>query len=265
MTTQTARKLIKLNQDFYNRIGKYWNHNQNYYWQGWQQVIDSFKPKGNTIRVLDLGCGNGRFYFFLKQQLSHLQINYTGIDNSRFLLDIAQQSLSKEKSFRTIKQDQSSLLQKLFYCDLLLNNWPKIVITQKFDLIVAFGLLHNIPSTTFRTDFLQRATELLSLSGRLVFTTWRFRDIDRLKKRIVNLDSNEVKEFLDKNQINKAEFEENDFLLDWVKLEHAYRYSHAYCEKEIAELTTKSNLKILNSFLADGRSENQNEYFICGL
>jgi len=57
--------------------------------------------------------------------------------------------------------------------------------------------------------------------------------------------------------------ETGDYFLDWIKLKTLYRYSHHFSNSEIQEMTRKSNLKIKEDFLADGRFSNRNRYLIC--
>ena len=62
------------------------------------------------MRVLDLGCGNGRFAEFLAQNLDqNIKIEYVGIDSSGELLELAQKHLSKIErayfSFELINQN----------------------------------------------------------------------------------------------------------------------------------------------------------------
>jgi SAM-dependent methyltransferase len=147
--------------------------------------------------------------------------------------------------------------------DLLLEDWPAKVTSQKYDLVVAFGLLHHVPRLQLRRQFLQQAAALLTNAGQFIFTTWRFNHIDRLRKRIVEPGSDEFKHFSQAYGLDEGDLDLGDYILNWVKKELAYRYSHDYSRQEIEELVADAGLQLVDSFRADGRTEDQNEYFVC--
>jgi len=184
MTYKTALKLIKLNQDFYNTVGQYWNSAIDYSWQGWDFFVaknDQYNwlsQKDRSLEVLDLGCGNCRFAYFLKKNFDNYTINYTGIDNSDFLLYQARANL---------KNVDGKLLYCLYKQDLILDQWDQYLFGKKFNLIVLFGVMHHIPTRYFRQNLINKATKFLIRNGILIFTTWNFLNIPRLQKRIVNL------------------------------------------------------------------------------
>ena len=158
--------LNKLNEKFYLKTQEYFNTSRQFYWEGWEKLLPYLQDlQGETLKVLDLGCGNGRFGKWLA---ANRRIDYTGIDNNQYLLDQAKKSLPQA---RLIKHD-------------LLQSWP---VKKKFDLIVLFAVLHHIPTLANRLKILQRAKKLLKPNGLLVFTTWQF-DRSKIVKKIAKND-----------------------------------------------------------------------------
>ena len=138
MSPETVQKLNKLNYDFYETIGQYFNHSRNHAWEGWLVLGQELKKQfGNRkIRVLELGCGNGRFLEFLHNQGFEIQ-SYIGLDTSDFLLDRARERLAG------MNIENAEFIKS----DLLFDNWPEILKDkgiEHFDLVAMFGVLHHL-------------------------------------------------------------------------------------------------------------------------
>jgi len=252
MKLDVVKKLNLLNQNFYTEIGQYFNHTRNYSWEGWDKLLENIKliMEENDLDVLDLGCGNARFLEFLLKQ-EFITKSYFGLDNSDFLLEKATEKVShyNYNSFEFLKTD------------LLFEDW-KLDNSQRFSLITIFGVLHHIPSLELRLSFLEKAKEKLTKNGLIVFTTWNFARVERLKKRIVDLDSEIAQNLFQKIQLEKIDLDSGDYILDWVKGQVSYRYSHYYSDSEVLELLKKTKLKLVEKFVADGRESNVNTYYI---
>ena len=146
--------LNKLNEKFYLKTQEYFNTSRQFYWVGWKKLIP-FLPK-TKIKVLDLGCGNGRFGKFLSEKK---KIEYAGLDSNQYLLKRAKINLPKAKLY---KQD-------------LLQPWP---IKEKFDLVAILGVMHHLPKEN-RAEILKQAVKRLKPSGILFISFWEF---NRFKK-----------------------------------------------------------------------------------
>ena len=255
MTNATVTALNKLNHDFYARISKYWNNKDEYAWIGWQTLLPIFIAHFTmyqNIRVLDIGCGSGRFATFLDTHLgSDFEIQYVGIDTDIAFLNTGRESkLTKLEKFEFIQQD------------VLLPNWTDILDNQKFDLIVFFGVLHHIPSDDFRHRLVTQAANLLADSGLVVFTSWRFLDKPRLLKRVIDLDSVLGWHLLRCLGIDQRELQQSDYILDWVKYEYGLRYAHYLDQTEAGLIAKKANLQILTHFIDDTLTRDQNGYWV---
>ena len=99
--------------------------------------------------VLDLGCGNGRLYSFLKTK----KINYCGMDNNATLLKIAQKN---HPDARFLRGDQLHIPLAEMSCDQIWN-------------IAAF---HHLPTHTVQKKALREMNRVLKKNGRLMLTVW---------------------------------------------------------------------------------------------
>lgn len=274
MNLETAKKLNSLNNNFYEVIGKYFNHSREYAWEGWDKMVrhgefgrfvakelpstlltPSSKEGQGILNVLELGCGNGRFLEFLLLQKNIILEKYTGLDASDFLLDRADERLKALDSTNA----------EFIKTDLLFDSWQdKLTLSddKRFNLITAFGLFHHIPSFEFRLKLFTQIHSLLARDGLFIFTTWQFKDVPRLSRRVVDLQSVAGQEVISKFEIDIGNFEENDYILDWHKGFVAHRFSHYYTKPEVEKLCSSSSFEIVDTFEADGKEGNVNRYYI---
>jgi tRNA (uracil-5-)-methyltransferase TRM9 len=264
---KTIKQLNQLNKSFYQIVADDFSDSRQYSWQGWQKIpkfLEKNKKKAKKIKVLDIACGNARFAQFLQKEKNNF--DYFALDNSQKLLNIAQETLNKEKTS-----------SKLFNFDLIdnyLNNkkiiWP---INEKFDLIVTFGLTHHLPSHELRLEFFQSLKNLLANDGLLIISNWQFANDQRFQKNILNwqkIKKNQKINIFQKIRLKTIlkKLEKNDYLLDWRKnkeeslLKAAIRYCHYLDEEESTKLFQKSDYSIIENFLADGKSGQLNQYFV---
>lgn len=88
--------LLKLNRDFYLKTQSYFNISSQSPWPGWQKLLPYLQ--GDSLKVLDLGCGNGRFGIWLSK---HRRVDYTGLDDNQYLLDHAAVALPSARLLLT--------------------------------------------------------------------------------------------------------------------------------------------------------------------
>jgi len=249
MNIQTVFKLNQLNRDFYQTIAADFSDSRQYYWQGWDQLIPYFnqlKHKNQQLTVLDLGCGNGRFGKFLIEKVS-TNVKYVGIDNSKKLLNIAQEKLSNFT--KNVQFQELDLIDSIESNKLIAN-----LNDSSPDVITLFGVLHHIPSSKLRIQLIKQLTSLLNPEGLLIFTVWKFTSDEKLTKKIAN------PAVVD---LEKKDLEKNDYILDWKRGIFAYRYCHLTDETEVNNIIEKANLKVISQIAADGKSQNLNHYYVC--
>lgn len=192
---------------------------------------------GNALRVLDLGCGNGRFGRFLGKHFA-LPVDYHGLDNNATLLERASEDLS----------GYPSLSVTLDLRDIVTDPPDKGV----YDLVVLFGVVHHLPGAEYRQNLLGQLAERVDQGGVFVFTAWCFYEYERFREKLVAWPSD-------------LEHEVGDYLMDWRRGHEAnsiLRYCHYVDEAEQENLAAATQLTEIASFRADGHTDNINRYSV---
>lgn len=158
MNNDKAQKIIDTTKDIYDKIAEKYASVRDEPWQEMDFLFGKFLKTGD--KVLDLGCGNGRFYeSFLKNGAF-----YTGVDNSQKLLDIAKKNYSEGEFILA-----SAL--NLPFSD------------ESFDAVYGIAILHHIPSAELRKKFMEEAKRVLKKGGYLVLTVWDLKDKQEQEKK----------------------------------------------------------------------------------
>lgn len=233
MDRDTIRRLNELNRRFYAQTAPHFNKTRQSAWSGWQQMLPFIPASTDPLRVLDIGCGNGRFGAFLADHLQR-PIHYTGLDNSPELLAYAEVLLSDRVERVTLREQD------------VVASPPS---TGLFDLVVLFGVIHHIPGYDDRHQFMRVVAQHVVAGGQLVFATWRFYEFERFRKRIIPWDTD-------------WQVEAHDYLLDWQRGTTALRYCHYVDNTEHQSLIAATGLHEQTRFRADGKSNDLNCYSI---
>lgn len=243
MDKTTIDNIIRVNKDFYDKIGPDFDKTRQSAWKGWGRVMEIIgKEFGETnsaespIRVLDIACGNGRFMGAAPKTGLPL-FKYLGVDSNDFLLSKAK--VLENDRIKFMKLDVINDLEKLS--------------PATFDVVVAFGITHHIPSNELRKKWFSQLASLVSKNGLLIFTIWNFKDDSRFKPNPSH------------NLISDIKLEEGDYFIGWADNKNAKRYFHKYSDKEIAdigEILISAGLKLIKKFKSDGKNGEMNEYFV---
>jgi len=256
----TRRTLQAIDTAFYHERAVEFAAKRTYPWPGWQIVIDRAVERlgvRRNLRVLDLGCGHGRFATLLKErwpEWNDAECHCVGVDSSAPLLEIAERSHPTD-ACRWIHGD---LLEDQTWSTAIESTGP-------YDLIVAFGLLHHLPGRDSRRSLLAHCRERLAEDGLVALSFWQFAHEDRFRRKLVSPETVEIA---------GEELEDGDHLMRWGAQEEtadrglrdraALRYCHHTSPDAARNLVVGAGLEILSEFESDGRSASSNFYILAG-
>jgi tRNA (uracil-5-)-methyltransferase TRM9 len=223
--------LVKTRED-YNRIAIYFSNTRSFLWK---ELIPLAKYVKSGERVLDLGCGNGRLYSFLKER----NVEYVGIDSSEKMIEIA-----REKN-----QEGNPKFEVVEALDLPFSD-------NNFDKVYSIAVLHHVPSSEFRLKFMKEIKRVLKPKGEVVLTVWNLAQKDKwtlIKYTILRI-------------FGKSELGPGDVFCSWKSPEGkvlARRYIHCFSKPELEEIVKEAGFRVKESgFLPRGKSEKANIYLV---
>jgi SAM-dependent methyltransferase len=241
-----------MNRAFYARRGAAFDASRDHPWPGWSRALGSLEAidggDPRPLRVLDLGCGNGRFGAWLMHRAT-VPTRYLGIDASAPLLDRAREA------FRASPPHFEVELEVLDFLD---GAGPEALPEGPFDLIGVFGVLHHVPGEDLRRRLVVALAERLAAGGRLVLTAWQFGAKARFERSL--LSDAEVRARAEQWGFDADDLEPGDHFLGFGGDASVPRYCHALGEAEIDSLTRASGLALVDAYLADGKSGDLNAY-----
>ena len=223
MDPVTIQRLNAINREFYRTTAEAFDQTRGSAWPGWNHLLPHLD---SPLRVLDVGCGNGRLGLFLREHVAEMR--YHGLDNNPALLAKARESLP-EASFELRDIVETPPEQG------------------EYDLVALFGVMHHIPGAAQRRDLLARLAQRLAPGGLLAFACWRFYEFERFRQRIVPWPEDITPEA-------------HDYLLDWRRGTMALRYCHYVDDAEHAALVDATGLREIETYRADGFSGTVNRY-----
>lgn len=244
-----VKQLNELNHTFYQTVTEPFSDSRSYYWQGWNKLVpyvQELTQNRTRIKILDIGCGNGRFGLFMREQIPEEYIQYVGVDNSSELIAIA------KSQYEATRMEPTFIKIDLVEC-LLNDTLQQKLADYHAHFISLLGVLHHIPSQELRQKLIADLGQILIRNGYLAFTTWNFMDSEQLKKKIVTPHIVSV---------DQEELEPHDVILDWQRGKTAYRYCHYTDETERRELIAHSGLIEESQFTADGKTGRLNTYVV---
>lgn len=236
---EVIHRLNDINRSFYNTVAESFDETRGQPWPGWNILHPYFvhKARDGLFSVLDIGCGNGRFGVFLAKNLPYGTITYHGLDNSPTLLRYAEDALRAYTNI-TVMLEQHDVVAT-----------PPTL--GEYDAVVLFGIIHHIPGTENRREFIRQVAQRVKPRGLMVFACWRFYEYERFTQRIVPWPDDLT-----------GEVESHDYLLDWRRGETALRYCHYVDNTEHTNLVAASGLTEIHTFRADGFANAVNKYSV---
>ena len=219
MDTTTLARLNTLNQDFYRTVGPDFDRTRGQPWPGWDRVWTACRDvlpyvPTESLSILDVGCGNGRFGVFVAERIAEVAVagttgrsslRYHGMDSDTALLERAREVLEGTYGDTSLRLEQRDVIA----------NPPD---SGQYDLVGLFGVLHHVPGSETRRALLAALADRVAPGGLLAFACWRFMDYRRFRDRIVPWPDDLA-----------GAVEDGDHLLDWRRGEaSALRYCHTW-------------------------------------
>jgi SAM-dependent methyltransferase len=230
MNPAAAARLVELNRSFYEQFGASFSATRLRLQPGVRRVLEGLK---GAESVLDLGCGNGE----LARELGRRGHRgpYLGVDSSLPLLRAAQAD--------QVSGFQAAFLQAdLTHFSLVADQLP---LSNHWDLVTAFAVLHHIPGEALRLDLLRSIQRILSEAGRLILSNWQFLNSERLSRRILPWEA---------AGLPGSDVDPGDYLLDWKRDGHGLRYVHHFSVGELSGLAARAGFNVVDSFVSDGEN-----------
>jgi 2-polyprenyl-3-methyl-5-hydroxy-6-metoxy-1,4-benzoquinol methylase len=231
MREEVVERLLALNRAFYDGLAGPFARSREAPPPGFDRLLKEL-PKPRP-RLLDVGCGEGRFGRFLQ---AHQAVEaYTGVDFSAELLRRAQSRVAG----RFVRRDLSrpGCLDGL----------------GDFEVIACLAMLQHIPGRANRRRLLREMKAHLTPGGRIFLSTWQFLDSPRQRRKVAEWQQ---------EGLAAADVEPNDYLLTWQRGGSGLRYVCLIDADETAALAGDSGLRILTHFRSDGREGDLNLYTV---
>ena len=224
MKQEYAERLLKKTKEDYDKIAEEFSTTREKVWKEIGFLFDDYVTPGD--KILDLGCGNGRFFELLKDK----DINYIGVDFSEKLIEIA------KKKYPKVKFQVADALDLPFP-----NNY--------FDKIYSIAVLHHIPSKEFRLQFLKETRRILKPNGLLILTVWK----PKSKK-----DWNLFLKYTTLKLVGKLG--RGDVFQPWGK--KMERYFHFFSEEELSGLIKEAKFKIIKKGIVENEKGNRRNIYL---
>lgn len=227
MDREYAKFLLTKTKEDYNSIAKDFSRTRSYPWQEIRFLFDNYLVANE--KILDLGCGNGRYFPFFKEK----KVDYFGIDGSSELIRIAK---NKYHQGRFSVEDALDLSFP--------NNF--------FNKVYSIAVLHQIPSGELRSRLLKEIKRTLRSKGLLILTVWK---LHRRKELLLLLKYTILK------AIRKSKLDWRDVFVSWGK--KTERYYHYFSQRELEKLVKETGFEIIDSgTVKDLKGNRQNIYIV---
>lgn len=217
MRDDTVIALNQINKQFYHAQSQSWHGSRSYFWPSWKIFWDSSSAVDKeAVSVLDVGCGTGRFLQFCEQQKLR-DFSYLGLDSSQSLLNIAQENEANQLD-NDVSWSQVDIVSHLLH--------NASLHYKKFSIVVAFGILHHIPSQRLRVKFLEELAKLALPGAELWLTSWQ---PQRTNQRLPALA--DPQELAVRFMFDYDDLESGDVFIGWRSSPNV-RYVHWLTENE---------------------------------
>ncbi len=240
MNQQTAENLMRITEESYQKIASSFSETRNFSWGELDLAIEKYLK--NNIKILDLGCGNGRLLISLKKYLENF--DYTGVDSCLELIKKASILSSRAISRACLPVGRGSQIISFIHQNILdLKNFSD----NSFDCIFMIASFNHIAGKELQERTLLEIKRILKPNGILIMTNWNLWQLRSKKSfwrnKLFTRHSTTF-ETLTLDTFDTITLWQNQFPL----------YYHAFTLGELKKLLQKTNLKILeNYYVKDGK------------
>lgn len=271
---ENAKKLNRLNADFYAQVAESFSETRQTKWPGWDTLADYLAGSGfasggdaasersgldgrcgcggyrSPLRVLDVACGNMRFERYLPQRFPGCRFAFDAVDNCIPLVlegDVADDVRFFEHDivFELIDHAAGGVAPAAH---------------PDYDLAVCFGFFHHVPTYPLRAALLRALVGSLRAGGVCCVSLWCFMDDARLAKKAREGTSRA----LACGAVSPADLERGDYLLGWKERDDVFRYCHHFDDEEVARLvkSVADIARLALEYRCDGKSGRLNTYLV---
>lgn len=228
-------------QKFYDNQAEKFSGTRKRHWPEFDHILSHIKksfPTQKTLRVLELGCGDGRLLSVLESGLSK-SITYTWVDISYNLLEIANKN---NPHARWVHKDMVSFFKEIW--------------SDEYDIVIAVASFHHLPNQTQRAFVLDGIYESMSYDGIFLMTNRCYSDWFKDKYR------SEIRSASWKSIATLWYFNKNDIMVPWKDSQWVLisnRLYHIFSISELNRLTQASGFSNIEHFYVDNEwKETQN-------
>ncbi len=173
MQSAVQAQLLALNRRFYATVAEEFDRTRQSLPAGMVTLAEKLMQP-NPLRILDVGCGNGRFARALAQV--GVQGHYTGVDADERLLALAAEQtqglVNLPATLRMADLADADRVQAVADCG-------------PFDVIVCLAVLHHFPGYALRARIVRTLAAQLAPEGVLALSTWQFLGSERFVEKLV--------------------------------------------------------------------------------
>lgn len=195
--------------DVYNEIAKSFDKTRTQIWPKTKLFFDELTKNDNKdLKILDVGCGNGRNIIYLKDNGC---TNVKGCDvTNEFVL------ICKEKNLDV----QQENIINLSYPD------------NSFDVIICIAVIHHLSTEDRRIKAIEELVRIVKPGGKILIQVWAFKQVFSKVKYT-------EKDVMIPWHMRRYKFESEQIFK---------RYYHLFDENELETICLKCNIKIKESY-----------------
>lgn len=220
-------------EKFYSLQAKKYYQTRKKYRSAGEKILEQiYSLQLETPKILELGCGGGRFLDLMEKDYSGAW-DYVGVDLSKGLIDLAQQ-LHPEKTL--IHAEMNEYLASL----------PQ----ESFDMIVGFASVQHLTSLKARKTLMENAYRVLKYGGKLLLINWS------LSHRFIRKYPQVLFQSFWKRFKSLGKEDWRDVLIPWKDGEQIHqRYYHLFSLAELRQLSALSGFIQRELFYIDKASQ----------